>query len=357
MIVYTVHTGKWVVTMDTVLVTGCSGFVGGHLVLQLLQKGYRVRGSLRSLSRADKVIAELSAAGADTDQMEFVQLDLMDDSGWTDAMQDVQFVHHVASPFVLAMPENPDDLIRPAVEGTARALTAALAAGVSRIVVTSSFAAIGYGQPSVRTEPFSEVDWTQLDNAIPINAYIRSKTLAERRAWEIMTKAGREGDLVVINPTAIYGPLLGDDLGTSGLIAERFLSGALPALPNISFPAVDVRDVAALHLAAMEIPAAGGQRFLASSYALSLPEMAKLLRKHFPEASRRVPRVTIPDWASKIMALFNAELRANRDRIGRQTEVNASRAEILLGRRLITSDDAFLALAKSIIDRGLVART
>ena len=343
--------------MKTVLVTGVSGFVGGHVALQLLNAGHRVRGSLRSLSSADKVRAELEAAGANTESLEFVALDLLADKGWSDAMNGIDEVHHVASPFVISMPDDPGELIRPAVEGTERALGAALAAGVGRIALTSSFAAIGFGHPSVRTEPFSEQDWTNLDSAIRVNAYVQSKTLAERRAWEMMRAAGREGDLTTINPGSIYGPLLGNDIGTSGLVIRRLLDGSVPAVPRLTLPAVDVRDVAALHLAAMDIPAAGGQRVLASAGQLGMPEMARLLRKTFPEAARRVPRLTLPDWIARAYALVEPDLRDNIEFVGAARPVNAGRARILLGRPLIGAGESFLAMARNMIERDLISDT
>ncbi len=340
--------------MKTVLVTGVTGFVGGHVALQLLNAGYRVRGSLRSPGRADKVRKELEAAGAVTNALEFVTLDLLDDAGWAEAMSGVYAVMHVASPFVIEMPEDPDELIRPAVEGTERVLKAALGADVKRIVLTSSIAAIAYGDDPERKVPFTDADWTRLDTAIPITTYIRSKTLAEHRAWDIMKAAGRENDLVCINPTNIYGPLLGDDIGTSGLIIRRLLNGSLPAAPRIHLLSVDVRDVAALHLAALETDVAGGQRFLVSARALSLPEMARLLRRNFPDQARRAPRLTLPNWVTRLYALFDQDLRDNIGELGRPKRVHGARAEILLGHKLIDAETAFLAMAKTMIDRDLV---
>ena len=205
---------------DRVLLTGISGFLGGHVALQLLNAGYIVRGSVRNLSRADKVKATLAKAGSDISRLEFVALDLEKDEGWDAAMEGVRFVQHTASPFVLQMPEDKNDLIRPAVEGTERALNAALAANVERIVLTSSMAAIAYGHEKSRTAPFTANDWTNLEGR-DVTPYTESKTRAERRAWEIMRAAGREKDLATINPSGIFGPLLDEDPGTSAALGEE----------------------------------------------------------------------------------------------------------------------------------------
>ncbi|HHS83276.1 MAG TPA: NAD-dependent epimerase/dehydratase family protein, partial [Devosia sp.] len=245
------------------------------------------------------------------------------------------------------------DLIRPAVEGTARALDAALAADVERIVLTSSMVAITYGHPHSRTAPYDESDWTN-DTSDRTNAYGRSKTRAERKAWEMMKQANRTPDLAVINPSFILGPLLNRDPGTSGALIMRFLNGSLPAAPRISFPCVDVRDVAKLHVHAMTSPEAGGQRHLAASNILSMMEMARVLKQHFPAYASKLPRFEIPDWLVRIYALFDADARDNVGELGQTRTINAARARKLLGHDFIPSEDSLVALARSIVDQKLI---
>ena len=212
---------------DTVLLTGVSGFLGGHVALALLNAGYQVRGSLRSLGKADHVRTTLAKAGADVSRLEFVALDLLGDQGWEAAAQGCRYLVHTASPVAARMPTDKMELIRPAVEGTERALNAALKAKVERVVLTSSMAAIAAGHDLARTTPFTAADWTNL-NGRPVSAYVESKTRAERRAWELMKAAGRESDLAVINPAYIFGPLLDEDPGTSvGLIARLLVKGGI----------------------------------------------------------------------------------------------------------------------------------
>ncbi len=338
---------------ESVLLTGISGFLGGHTALQLLKSGYKVRGSVRNLDRADKVRQTLAEHGADVSQLEFVALDLMYDRGWDDAMAGVRYLQHTASPFVTSMPEDKMELIGPAVEGTTRAINAALKAKIERIVLTSSMAAIAYGHPASRTAPFTEEDWTNIDGP-GVNAYVESKTLAEQKAWELMEKARRRSDLAVINPSLIAGPLLDEDPGTSGVILKRFLDGSIPGAPRFFFPIVDVRDVAQTHLKAMQTSEAGGSRFATSTDGLWMIEIAREIKRAFPQFKGKVPKFEMPDWAVRLYALFDRDVRGNLAALGHQPQLDNSKARALLGRDFISNKEAISAMVKSLVDKGLV---
>lgn len=338
---------------DRVLLTGISGFLGGHVALQLLNAGYTVRGSVRNLAKSDKVRATLEKAGADTTRLEFVALDLEKDDGWDAAMDGVRYLQHTASPFVLQMPEDRMELIRPAVAGTERALNAALRADVERIVLTSSMAAIAYGHDKSRTAPFTANDWTDLEGR-GVTAYTESKTRAERRAWEIMKEADREADLATINPSAILGPLLDEDPGTSATIVQRLLNGSVPGLPRMPFTVVDVRDVAAAHVAAMAAPEAGGHRFPMGESAMLFSAIAEMLRGAFPDRARKIPRRRLPDWAVRIYALFDKDVRSNLGELGALKRLDSAAAMRLLDRKLTPAGDAIVATGESLIREGLV---
>ena len=335
---------------DRVLLTGISGFLGGHVALQLLNAGYTVRGSLRNLGKADKVRDTLAKSGADISRLEFVALDLMDDAGWREAAEGCRYVQHTASPFVLEIPEDKMELIGPAVEGTTRALNAANATGAERIVLTSSMAAIAYGHDKTRTAPFTADDWTDL-NGRGVNFYQESKTLAERRAWEIMERAGRRDALAVINPSGIFGPLLDEDPGTSAILIQRLLNGSVPALPRIPITIVDVRDVAAAHVAAMTAPEAGGRRFPMGEQTLFFKQVADRLAERYPQ--KRIPRRQMPDWAVRLYGLFDRDVRGNLGELGLAKQLDSTGAVALLGRKLTPAQEAILATAETLLAHKL----
>lgn len=268
---------------QTVLVTGGTGFVGIHTILQLLQQDYLVRTTLRSLHRKTEIIEALQAGGlTDLSRLSFFEADLTSDSGWDTAVTDCDYVLHVASPFPMTQPDDENELIIPARDGSLRVLKAARAAGVRRVVLTSSFAAIGYG-PRIPGHVFTETDWT--DEQAPIMAYIKSKTVAEKAAWEYIRTEGGAMELTVINPVAIFGPMLGSISSASidGVI-RPILSGYVTESPAFTFGVVDVRDVADIHIRAMLHPAANGERFLATSTGvMSFYDVAQLIRQERPE--------------------------------------------------------------------------
>lgn len=338
---------------DRVLLTGISGFLGSHVALQLLGAGYTVRGSVRDLRRADKVRETLGRAGADVSRLEFAALDLLSDAGWAEAMDGVRYLQHVASPFVTTMPADRMELVRPAMEGTRRALEAAFASKVERVVVTSSLAAVMYGHDKSRNRPFTAADWTRLDGR-DVNAYVESKTRAEKLAWEIAERFGRARDLAVINPSAIFGPLLDEDPGTSVAMLQRLLNGSLPAVPDMSFLVVDVRDVAALQIAAMVSPQAGGHRYPAGEGPFRMIRIAQMLREAFPAYARKLPRFQAPDWLVRIVGLLDKDVRGNLGELGVVKYVDTSDAAALLGRPFIPARDALNESARSLIDQHIV---
>ncbi len=337
---------------DRVLLTGISGFVGGHVALALLNAGYNVRGSVRSLAKADKVRTTLAKAGADVSRLSFVELDLLSDAGWFEAMEGVRYLQHTASPFVIVQPKDRNELIKPAVDGTRRALEAALAAKVERIVLTSSMAAIMYGHDKSRTAPFGPGDWTD-PNAADVSAYVESKVRAERVAWALMDAAGRQDDLVAINPGAIFGPLLDDDPGTSVAILKRMFDGSLPATARFYQVVIDIRDVAEAHLRAMIDPAAAGKRFPMGAGTLSLMQMAAALRTGIPERAAKLPRFEAPNWLVRIFGAFDPDVRGNLGELGIVKTADASAVIALLGHPLITPEDATVAAARSLIAHSL----
>jgi nucleoside-diphosphate-sugar epimerase len=338
---------------DLVLVTGISGFLGGHVALELLRQGYRVRGSVRNLSKADKVRSTLAAHGADLSRLEFVALDLLADTGWEAAVRGCRYVQHVASPFVLEQPKDRGELIRPAVEGTTRAIKSALAAGVERIVVTSSIAAIVYGHARNRPAPFTEADWTNLAGP-GVAAYPESKTRAERAAWEMVESFGARDRLAVINPSAIMGPLLDDDPGTSGKLLMRLLDGSVPGTPKMTFSVIDVRDVATAQVAAMVSPEAGGRRHILSEREMSMFEMAETIRSGYQRPGMKLPRFELPSFVVRLIGLFDRQIRDNVAELDNIRACNGDAGRRLLGRAYISAPEAILATVRTIYANGIL---
>lgn len=339
---------------ETVLVTGASGFIAKHIVLQLLNAGHSVLGTLRSPGRADEVRAAVAphlADGAALDRLSFVTLDLEQDAGWADAALGCTAVMHTASPFPIAQPKDPQVLIRPAVEGTLRALKAAQVAQIGRVILTSSSVAVlNATLPAGRTR-YDERDWSDLTSA-RATPYVRSKTLAERAAWDFVTGEGHGVALTVINPCFVLGPPLDDQFGSSVGLVRRMLKGRDPMVPKLGFACVDVRDVAALHLAALQQPGTAGQRIIGAGGEMWFDEMARALKAAYP--ARRIATMVAPKIALRILALFDGEIRSILPAVGQMERVDNARAVSVLGRPLRTPEEALLASAEYLVSRGLV---
>jgi dihydroflavonol-4-reductase len=308
-----------------VLVTGGSGYIAGYCVAQLLNDGWSVRTTVRSLAKTKAVRASIDNIAPKASEIEFVEADLNSDAGWGRAAIGAQYVLHVASPVPLTDPKDDDELIRPARDGTLRVLTAARDAGVKRVVMTSSTSAIIFGR-GVRDEPFTEADWTDETNCRDTSPYDRAKTIAERAAWAWLAEEGRALELVTINPSLVLGPVLGSDFSASIETIKKLLDGSIPALPRFGFNMVDVRDIARLHVLAMTAPEAAGQRFIGSGDFYWMSDIAKILKLGLGDKAKKVPSVSVPDFATRIVALFDPIVKARLYELGKRRLVSSEKA-------------------------------
>lgn len=324
---------------ERVLVTGISGYIGQHVGAELLRQGYEVVGTVRSASKTAPTRDAISAV-APVEQLSFVEADLLSDIGWDEAMAGCTYVIHVASPFVLAVPKDENELIVPAVEGTRRVVRAAQRAGVRRLVLTSSTFAMVAGRDSGRYGPDS---WSNTD--ANIGAYAKSKTLAERAAWDIAGDSAME--IAVINPGAVFGPSLGaaGDSQNETMIADM-IGGKMPMIPDVAMGMVDVRDVARLHVAAMTAPGAAGQRFIAaSSEPIAMADVAATLRR---AGYAKVPSRKAPNAAIRLMGLFDREARGMLPFLGRRIAFDTSATVAVLDWQPTPMEASFTEMAASL---------
>lgn len=336
-----------------VLVTGATGFVGKWTVLRLLEAGYHVRGTIRSMRRAPDVFRTVNAeiGKEPANRLELVEADLLDDKGWREAMDGVSAVLHVAAAIRADEPKDQSLVIRPALEGTERVLKATHAAGIKRLILTSSIATVGYGHGhTTGRRIYNETHFTNLDGMKFTWAYCIGKTRAERLAWEFAKANGLE--LTTIHPGAIIGPALDEDASISIGLVSGLLDGSTPALPSNGFSIIDVRDVADLHLAALESPASVGERYLATSDYTPFPEVANILRAAYPD--RKVTMRTVPDWLIRILANFGGPTRQIINDIGNEKIFDGTKGERLLGRKFISARQSILDTAESVIKLGLL---
>ena len=324
---------------DRVLVTGISGYVGQHVAAELLKNGYLVRGTARSIAKAQATKAAIEAVTS-VENLEFVEADLLADAGWNEAVTGCNYVIHVASPFYLAEPKNESDMITPAVDGTKRVLNAAVHAGVRRVVLTSSVVAMTTGKPSGTYGPDAWVDTES-----KIGAYAKSKALAERAAWDAVT--GTPTELVSINPGFILGPSLGaPGDGQSVAMIRDLVGGKLPMIPDVAMGMVDVRDIARLHVAALSTAKAAGRRFIAATAEpVAMAHVASVLRS---AGFAKVPTRKAPNFAIKLMSLFDREAKGMVPQLGKRIAYRNQETYDVLGWKPTSIDTSLVEMANAL---------
>jgi nucleoside-diphosphate-sugar epimerase len=340
-------------TEAPVVVTGASGLIAKYVIGEFLTRGHCVRGTLRRLGKADAVRRAVTRLGCDPAQLSFAIADLDSDGGWDEAIAGAAIVVHVASPFPIAQPDDADAVIRPARDGTLRVLKAATRAGVKRVVLTSSSVAIFYGSGLPVGHVYSETDFSD-ETRSDLTPYIRSKTIAEKAAWQFVKITPGAPELAAINPAFVQGPALDDDLSTSHDLYRLMARGLYPAAPRIRFPVADVRDVAAAHVEAALRPDAAGKRFLVGEGQLRLFDLGQIMARELPDLRRKVPKFELPDVAVRMLAIFDKRLRTVLPELGEQKDYTNANVRACLGLNPRGADEAAVAAVRSLRDLRLI---
>jgi len=349
------HTFKTMTNNKKVLLTGISGFVGSHTAIQLLEKGYQVIGTLRDLKRSASIEEVIAKHTTNSRNVSFVEANIQDEEIWKKLMNGVDYVQHIASPFPKTMPKNEDELIIPARNGNINILSAAAASNVKRVVITSSGAAINYGQPpEKRRATFDENDWTDVERKDDLAPYFKSKAIAEKAAWDFMKNNPSRLELSVVCPGLILGPLLEEDFNASTNAIIKMMDGSLPAVPKIGFEVVDVRSIASLLILAMEQPVAANQRYIGSAGFLYFSDIAGLLKTAYP--SMKIPSLTMPNFLVRLFSLFDATLKPVLLDLGTERKMDHSKAIKDLGWQPVKPAEAVLSCAASILALGIVKK-
>lgn len=331
-----------------VLVTGGSGFIAKHCIAELQRRGFAVQTTLRNLDRQDEVRRGIEHAGGDGSRVSFFKADLLDDEGWDEAMQGCSYVQHVASPFPLDNPQDPQEVIRPAREGALRALRAATRAGVKRVVLTSSVVSVTLPWPEAALgHVFTEQDWSNPERP-DVTPYVVSKTLAERAAWDFVKSEKNAPELAVVNPAFVLGPAADSDISTSHAVLRLMAEGKYFAAPKVGFPISDVRDVAITHALAMTNPKAAGERFLTANGFLRLYEIGQILARELPDLKSKVPKFEVTDFTVRIVALFDKRLKPVLADLGHPRFVSNAKAHTVLEQSFRSAQEAAKSAAASL---------
>lgn len=336
-----------------VVVTGATGLIAKYTIAEFLRRGHSVRGTLRTMAKADAVRAAVTRLGGDVSKLSFAVADLTGDAGWDDAVAGAAAVIHTASPFPISQPTDPDEIIVPARDGTLRVLRAATQAGVARVVLTSSSVAIFYPSDVPVGHIYSEQDFSD-ETRSDLTPYFKSKTIAEKAAWDFIESTPGAPDMVAINPSFVQGPAVDADLSTSHELYRIMAKGTYPAAPSISFPVTDVRDVAAAHVEAAVRPGVGGNRYLVGEGRFSLYELGRIMARELPDLASKVPKFELPDFAVRIMALFDRKLRTVLPELGEKKAYTNAKVKAELGLTLRSADDAVVAAVRSLRDLRLI---